>query len=71
MLNKLLNYASNKPKIYEPSTSKFWDDEHISKGMLEAHLNPEWDAATRNHQFITKSVEWIASIANPLQYPEL
>ncbi len=71
MLNKLLNYTSSKPKIYEPSTSKFWDDEHISKGMLEAHLNPEWDAATRNHQFITKSVEWIASIANPLHYPEL
>jgi 2-polyprenyl-3-methyl-5-hydroxy-6-metoxy-1,4-benzoquinol methylase len=71
MFEKLSNYASKKPEIYEISTSKFWDDEHISKGMLEAHLNPEWDAATRNHNFITKSVEWIASIANPVQYPEL
>jgi 2-polyprenyl-3-methyl-5-hydroxy-6-metoxy-1,4-benzoquinol methylase len=71
MLKKLLNYASNKPEIYESSTSRFWDDEHISKGMLEAHLNPEWDAATRNHDFVTKSVEWIASIANPVQYPNL
>jgi SAM-dependent methyltransferase len=71
MLEKLLEYVSNKPEIYEVSTSKFWDDEHISKGMLQAHLDPEWDAATRNHNFITKSVEWIASIANPVQYPKL
>lgn len=71
MLEKLFNYVTKKPEIYETSTSKFWDDEHISKGMLEAHLNPEWDAATRNHKFITKSAEWIASIANPQQYSSL
>ncbi|MDF2906792.1 MAG: hypothetical protein K0R34_2113 [Herbinix sp.] len=71
MLEKLLDYVSKKPEIYEASTSKFWDDEHISKGMLEAHLNPEWDAASRNHNFITKSVEWIASIADPKEYTEL
>jgi 2-polyprenyl-3-methyl-5-hydroxy-6-metoxy-1,4-benzoquinol methylase len=58
----LLNLLKERPKLYEPSTSKFWDDEHISKGMLEAHLNPEWDAATRNHKFIDKSVEWITGI---------
>lgn len=71
MLNKLLNYTSNRPKLYEASTSKFWDDEHISKGMLEAHLNPEWDAATRNHDFITKSADWIASIADSKQNKKL
>lgn len=71
MINKLLIYTSEKPEVYTASTSKFWDDEHISKGMLEAHLNPEWDAATRNHNFVTKSVEWIASIASPVTYPEL
>lgn len=71
MLKKLFEYVSNRPEIYAPSTSKFWDDEHISKGMLQAHLDPEWDAATRNHNFITKSVEWIASIADPNQYPDL
>lgn len=71
MINKLLIYTSEKPEVYTASTSKFWDDEHISKGMLEAHLNPEWDAATRNHNFVTKFVEWIASIASPVTYPEL
>jgi SAM-dependent methyltransferase len=62
MLNKLENYL-RKPALYSESTSKFWDDEHISKGMLEAHLNPTWDAASRNHAFIDMSVQWICEIA--------
>ncbi|HSP47808.1 MAG TPA: class I SAM-dependent methyltransferase [Clostridiaceae bacterium] len=62
---------SKKPEIYAPSTSKFWDDEHISKGMLEAHLHPDWDAATRNHGFVTRSADWIAQTAPPARYPKL
>ena len=71
MLNKLLNYTAKRPQMYEPSTKKFWDDEHISKGMLEAHLDPQWDAASRKHNFISDSVDWIASIADPVRYPNL
>jgi SAM-dependent methyltransferase len=60
-----------KPEIYAPGTSKFWDDEHISKGMLEAHLNPEWDAATRKPEFLDESVKWISQIAPPAGYGHL
>jgi SAM-dependent methyltransferase len=70
MFNKLSDYLI-KPKLYAPSTGKFWDDEHISKGMLEAHLNPDWNAATRKHDFVDKSVEWITSIAQPTQFQQL
>jgi SAM-dependent methyltransferase len=70
MFNKLKDYLV-KPKLYTPSTGKFWDDEHISKGMLEAHLNPKWDAATRKLDFLDKSVNWIASIAQPAQFQQL
>jgi SAM-dependent methyltransferase len=63
--NKLLEYLK-KPALYTESSCKFWDDEHISKGMLEAHLNPQWDAASRKHDFIDRSVEWISGIA-PLE----
>ena len=45
MFNELKKHVI-KPPLYSQSTNKFWDDEHISKGMLEAHLNPNWDAAT-------------------------
>lgn len=70
MFNKLSGYVI-KPELYAPSTGKFWDDEHISKGMLEAHLNPDWDAATRKHEFVEKSVAWITSIAPPMQFQQL
>lgn len=70
MFDKLSRYLV-KPKLYAPSTGEFWDDEHISKGMLEAHLNPNWDAATRRHDFLDRSVSWIASIVSPEQFRTL
>ncbi len=67
MFNEIKKYAT-KPKLYTPSTNKFWDDEHISKGMLAAHLNPNWDAATRKPEFLDRSVNWISKVAPPSQY---
>lgn len=43
------------------TTPEFWDDPHISAKMLKAHLNPDTDAASRRHDFIDRSVEWIVS----------
>lgn len=48
-----------QPNVFEPGTSNFWDDPHISKKMLEAHLNPDWDAASRKPKTIDKTVTWI------------
>lgn len=67
MFNELKKYTI-KPRLYAPSTNNFWDDEHISKGLLEAHLNPKRDAATRNHEFLDQSVCWLRKIAPPSQY---
>jgi len=57
-----------KPELYAPGTDNFWDDEHISKGLLEAHLDPDLDAATRKHDFLNRSVDWISKVAPPSQY---
>lgn len=70
MINQLNSYLK-KPELYAPSTGKFWDDEHISKEMLAAHLNPHLDAATRSHEFLDQSVKWITEIAPPSQYGSL
>ena len=62
-MNKLLlEYLSKRPEVYEVTELKFWDDFHISKGMLAAHLNPELESATRKYSFIEKSVNWIKEI---------
>ena len=57
-----LRYLLQKPALWQRSTEHFWDDEHISKGMLEAHLNPEWDAASRKHSTIDRSVKWLSGV---------
>lgn len=68
MNKELLNFLKKRPELYEQNVSKLWDDEHISKGMLEAHLNPDLDAATRNYKFVDKSVKWIAETSCMLKF---
>jgi len=70
IISELLKYVT-KPEIFQEGTSKFWDDEHISKGLLEAHLNPEVEASSRKHDFIDKSVQWIYEIASPVRFSKL
>jgi 2-polyprenyl-3-methyl-5-hydroxy-6-metoxy-1,4-benzoquinol methylase len=67
----LIKLAGHKPDEYEKSTSAFWEDEHISKGMLEAHLNPDLDAASRRLNFTKTSVKWIAGLGNTQTNPKL
>lgn len=60
-----------RPALYEDGTASLWNDGHISKGMLEAHLDPTRDAATRNHAFVRESVQWIAQLAPAEKYSAL
>lgn len=69
MFNQLLNFLSRKPELYEPCTSSFWDDAHISASMLEAHINPELDAASRKLDFVQRSADWILQIADTQKRP--
>lgn len=62
MNKKIMKYLKEIPAEYTPSSKKFWDDKHISKFMLKAHLNPDVESASRNHLFIEKSAEWIVSL---------
>lgn len=61
-INKIFNYLK-RPLVFQKSSAKFWDDEHISQEMLKAHLNPNIDAASRKPEIIEKTVEWICNLA--------
>ncbi len=41
------------------STVEFWNDPHVSQFLLQEHLNPDSDLASRNHAFLDRSAEWI------------
>jgi len=62
MNERLFHYLKTKPEPYESGEKLFWDDDHISQGMLEAHLDQEFEGATRNFVFVFRSVKWIASL---------
>ena len=51
-----------KPRPFEYYTSpQLWNDSHISKGMLDAHLDQGHDSASYREKFIDKGVDWMAS----------
>lgn len=49
-----------KPDPFTSGEPLFWDDPHISVHLLEAHLNPDIDAASRTPETIDRSVKWLA-----------
>lgn len=50
---------SEKPTIYEKGNSFMWTNEHISKQLLQVHLNPEINLASRKLSSIQKTADWI------------
>jgi SAM-dependent methyltransferase len=60
-----LEKINARPQPFEFYTaSDLWTDEHTSEQMLRYHLNEEIDISSRKGEFISRSVEWIASRFN-------
>ena len=70
MLNDIMG-CLEKPPLYTKTKGEFWNDEYISKQMLKAHLDPEFNGASRKLKFIDKSVDWIKEIVPSTDYPLL
>ena len=60
-LLKILTGYAQKPALFEPGEPHFWDDAHISKGMLEAHLDPTVESASRRLETIDNEVNHLLS----------
>jgi SAM-dependent methyltransferase len=57
---KTLTHIHAQPEPYETYTAAMlWDDDHISENMLAFHLDPESEPASRPHDFIRRSADWI------------
>lgn len=70
MYNDIFMYLE-RPTIYKQNEVNFWNDEHISKHMLTAHLNPDYEGASRKLSFIEQSVKWIKENIPSSEYPQL
>ncbi len=54
-----LNIAAQKPPLYEKGDSIIWTDDYISTKLLELHLNPDIDSASRMQDSIDNTIEYI------------
>lgn len=68
---KSISKMLERPPIFTQTETAFWNDEYISKQMLKAHLDPEFEGASRKLPFIERSVTWIKNIVSPINYPTL
>lgn len=68
---KSISKALKKPPLYKKTEVEFWNDEHISKQMLKAHLDPDFEGASRKLEFIEKSAAWIKEMVPSSSYPLL
>lgn len=59
------------PKIHQKSKYNFWEDEYISKKLLVAHLDSNFEGASRNRIFIENSLNWIHGLLSETRYPKL
>jgi 2-polyprenyl-3-methyl-5-hydroxy-6-metoxy-1,4-benzoquinol methylase len=53
---------SEKPSIYEQGDAFMWTDEHISRQLLNIHLNPDIDLGSRKLVTIRETVNWILNL---------
>ncbi len=50
-----------RPTLFSQYSAKtLWTNDHISSRMLEYHLDPSGDVASRNHAFIQRAASWMA-----------
>ncbi len=57
-LHKIIT-ATKKPDVYGKGTAEMWVDEYISNRLLEVHLNPDIELASRKATTIDETVDWI------------
>ena len=61
----ILEKINKRPEPFEfYTTPELWNDEYISRQMLDFHLNDDVDLASRNKTFVNRSVNWIIKKLN-------
>jgi SAM-dependent methyltransferase len=59
MIIDSLIQLQERPAPFTPGEPLFWEDPHISAQMLNAHLDPNSDRASRRPEIIRRSADWL------------
>jgi len=60
---KKLYSTAKLPALFEKSERTFWTERYVSKHILNAHLDPSTDDASRKPETVQKSAAWISAQA--------
>ena len=58
---------TQKPALYEKGSAIMWTDPHISEQLLQIHLHPELDLASRKLATIKSTADWVLAQTNKEQ----
>lgn len=61
-MKDLIKY-SKRPELYEKGTAIMWTDPYISQQLLQIHLNPDMDLASRKYSSIEIASDWLLTKA--------
>ncbi|WP_304507392.1 class I SAM-dependent methyltransferase [Anaerotignum sp.] len=60
----VLKNSIQQPDIFKKGTDKFWEDEYISEQMLNFHLNPDIEAASKTKETIDSETSFIIKLTD-------
>jgi 2-polyprenyl-3-methyl-5-hydroxy-6-metoxy-1,4-benzoquinol methylase len=71
-IEKLIK-LTKEPLLYESGTSTMWTDPYISQQLLNCHIDPDNDIASRSNGKIELIINWILSKTkiSPMQILDL
>ncbi|MGG5370231.1 class I SAM-dependent methyltransferase [Enterococcus sp. AZ196] len=67
----MINKIKRNVPIFSQSQDSIWLDDHLAPQMLAAHLDTEFDGATRNAEYIKRSMEWLTKKCPAQDFPQL
>jgi len=66
-----MEYIKQDVPIFSHSKDSIWLDAHLAPQMLAAHLDTEFDGATRNAEYINQSMAWLTQKCPAQSFPKL
>lgn len=60
-----MNITDKKPSLFEQTVCNIWTDPYIQRQMLQAHLNPTSDGASRRQESIARITDFILGHSKP------
>lgn len=67
----MLKFIKKDVPIFSQSKDSIWLDAHLAPQMLAAHLDTEFDGATRNVEYLDQSMRWLTETFPAEDFPKL